>query len=112
VFRHHAHEKPMTEAERETLLSEGAVIQGMVMHNEPSAADPRISQVRVSVRFKDDQTAEFTEELANLYQPAPGSQEARRLAEVRAAQQLRHADRDPDPLCQFCHQPVPVEPAR
>ena len=50
MFRHHhAHEKPMTETERETLLSEGAVIQGMVMGNEPSAADPRISRVRVSV---------------------------------------------------------------
>ena len=95
MFRHHAHEKTMTEAERETLLSQGTVIQGMVMRNEPSAADPRISQVRISVRFKDDQTAEFSEELPNLYQPAPGSQEARRLAEVRQAQQLRHADRIP-----------------
>jgi hypothetical protein len=192
VFRHHAHEKPMTETERETLLSEGAVIQGMVMRSEPSAADPRISRVRISVRFPGDQTAEFSEELPNLYQPAQGSPEARRLAEVRQAQQLRHADRipkiqlplsdgervpvrydaadrsrivldvpalqkralhdyiqreqrpkaqppartgppwtvpahcpncgapvdqarasrDPDPLCQFCHQPVPVESAR
>jgi hypothetical protein len=85
----------MTETERETLLSQGAVIQGMVMHNEPSAADPRISQVRISVRFKDDQAVEFSEELANLYQPAPGSPEARRLAEVREAGQLRHPDRIP-----------------
>ena len=53
------------------------------MHNEPSAADPRISVVRVTVRFKDDQRVEFSEELANLYQPEPGSPEARRLAEVR-----------------------------
>ena len=196
MFRHHhAHEKPMTETERETLLSQGAVIQGMVMGNEPSA-DPRISRIRVTVRFKDNDTAEFSEELPNLYQPAPGSPEARRIAEVRQAQQLRHADRipkiqlplsdgervpvrydaadrsrlvldvpalqkcalhdyiqreqrpkaqpaartaartgppwvvpahcpncgapvdqakasrDPDPLCQFCHQPVPVEPVR
>ena len=195
MFRHHAHEKPMTETEREALLSEGAVIQGMVMRNEPSATDPRISQVRITVRFSGDQTVEFTEELANLYQPAPGSQEARRLAEVREAAQVRHPDRvpkiqlplsagervpvrydaadrnrmvldvpalrkralhdyiqreqrskaqppartsvrtgppwtvpahcptcgapvdqakasqDPDPLCQFCHQPVPVSPA-
>ena len=85
----------MTETERETLLSAGAAIQGMVMHNEPSAADPRISQVRISVRFNDGQAAEFSEELASLYQPAPGSQEARRLTEVRQAQQLRHADRIP-----------------
>ncbi len=95
MFRHHAHEKPMTETERDTLLSEGAVIQGMVMRNEPSATYPRISQVCISVRFSGGQTAEFTEELANLYQPAPGSPEAQRLAEVREAQQLRHADRIP-----------------
>jgi hypothetical protein len=195
LFRHHAHDKPVTETERETLLSEGTAGQGIVMHNEPSAADPGISRVRVSVRFSGDQAAEFSEELASLYQPAPGSQEARRLAEVRGAQQVRHPDRipkiqlplsagervpvrydaadrnrmvldvpalqkralhdyiqreqrpkaqppartsartgppwvvpahcpncgapvdqakasrDPDPLCQFCHQPVPVSPA-
>ena len=85
----------MTEAERERLLSEGATAQGTVMHNEPSAADRQISQVRLYVSFKDGQTLEFTEELASLYQPAPGSPEARRLAEVRAAEQLRHPDRIP-----------------
>jgi hypothetical protein len=35
----------------------------------------------------------FSEELASMYQPAPGSPEARRLAEVRSAEQLRHPDR-------------------
>ena len=95
MFRHHPHDKPMTEAERETLLSQGTVAQGMVMRNEPSAADPRISQVRISVRFKDGESAELSQELANLYQPAPGSPEARRLAEVREAGQLRHPDRIP-----------------
>jgi hypothetical protein len=182
----------MTEAEREKLRSEGATIQGMVMHNEPSAADRRMSQVRVSVSFKDGQMVEFGEELANLYQPAAGSPEARRIAEARGAERLRHPDRIPklqlplssgervsvrydtadrsrmvidvpalqkralhdyiqreqrakagqatvsgppwavpshcpncgapvdqakasrdrDPICQFCHQPVPVEPLR
>src|SRR5512142_1867057 len=68
MFRHHAHEKPMTETDRETILNQGAAIQGMVMRNEPSATDPGISQVRISVRFSGDQTAEFSEELANLYQ--------------------------------------------
>lgn len=85
----------MTEAEREKLVLEGATIQGTVMHNEPSAADRRISQVRLSVSFKDGQTVEFSEELASLYQPAPGSPEAQRLAEVRGAEQLRHPDRIP-----------------
>ena len=85
----------MTEAEREKLVSEGATIQGMVVHSESSDADRRMSQVRLSVRFKDGQTVEFSEELANLYQPAPGSPEAQHLAEVRGAEQLRHPDRIP-----------------
>ena len=196
MLHHHGREKQLTEAERDKLVSEGATFQGMVVHCESSAADRRVSQVRVSVRFKDDQAVEFSEELASLYQPAPDSQEARRLAEVRGAEQLRHPDRipkiqlplsvgarvpvrydaadrsrividvpalqkralhdyiqreqqqkdqpaarpgartgppwavpthclncgapvdqakasqDPDPLCQFCHQPVPVSPLR
>ena len=91
----HGHERQLTEAEREKLLSEGVTFQGMVAHTELSATDRRMSQVRVSVRFKDGQTVEFSEELANLYQPAPGSPEAKRLAEVRGAEQLRHPDRIP-----------------
>jgi Protein of unknown function (DUF3592) len=95
LLHHHEQEKPLTEAERERLVSEGATFQGMVMHSEPSPADRRMSHVRVSVRFKDGQQVEFSEELANLYQPAPGSAEALRLAEVRGAEQLRHPDRIP-----------------
>lgn len=95
MFHHHDHEKPLTGADREKLLREGVAAQGLVMHNEPSAADGHISAVRLSVRFKDGQSVEFHEELANLYQPAPGSQEAQRLAEVRGAEQLRHPDRIP-----------------
>jgi hypothetical protein len=96
LFHHHEHEKQqMTEAEREELLSEGAAAQGIVMGSEPSAADRGISQVRLSVDFRDGKMVEFSEELANLYQPAPGSPEARRLAEIRGAEQLRHPDRIP-----------------
>jgi hypothetical protein len=43
--------------------------------------------------FKDGETVEFSEELANLYQPAPGGPEAQRLAQARKAEQLRHQDR-------------------
>ena len=93
MFRHHEHDTPLTEAEREKLISDGATIQGMAMHNEPSPADRQRSQVRVQVRFKDGQALEFTEEVASLYQPAPGTPEAQRLAEVRA--NLRHPDRVP-----------------
>ena len=73
-----------------------------------------MSQVRVSVRFKDGQAVEFAEELANLYQPEPGSQEARRLAEVRGAEQLRHPDRIPKiqlPLSDGERVPVRYDPA-
>jgi hypothetical protein len=51
--------------------------------------------VRVSVRFKDGQHVEFSEELANLYQPAPGGAEAQRLAEIRGTGQVKHPDRIP-----------------
>jgi hypothetical protein len=93
LFRHHEHDAPLTEAEREKLISDGAAVQGTVMHNEPSPADRQRSQVRVNVRFKDGQALEFIEELGSLYQPTPGSPEAQQLAEVRA--NLRHPDRVP-----------------
>jgi hypothetical protein len=95
LFHHHEHEKQMTAAERAELLSGGTAFQGMVVHSESAAADRLMSQVRLCVDFKDGQRVEFSEELANLYQPAPGSPEARRLAEVRQAEQLRHPDRIP-----------------
>ena len=95
MLHHHGREEELTEAEREMLLREGAAVQGTVMGNEPCAADHQVSRVRVCVTFKDGQTVEFSEELASLYQPAPGSPEARRLAEARGAEQLRHPDRVP-----------------
>jgi hypothetical protein len=102
LLHHHGHEKQMTEAEREKLLVDGATGRGMVTRSEAAAADRRMSQVSVRVSFKDGrtvefsaETVEFSAELANLYQPAPGSPEARRLAEVRGAEQLRHPDRIP-----------------
>lgn len=85
----------MTEAEREGLLSAGTAAQGMVLSNEPSAADRRVALVRVCVEFKDGPRVEFTEELASLYQPAPDSPEARRLAEARRAAGVQHPDRVP-----------------
>jgi hypothetical protein len=114
LLHHHGHEKQLTEAERERLLTEGATFQGMVMHSELAATDRRMSQVRVTVRFKDGETVEFGEELANLYQPAPDSSEARRLAEVRGAEQLRHPDRIPKiqlPLSDGARVPVRYDAA-
>ena len=95
MLHHHEHDKPLSEAERNKLLAEGETIQGMVFRSEPSEADRLNSVVRVAVNFKGGQRVEFTQELASLYQPAAGSPEARRLADMRAAQQVRHPDRIP-----------------
>jgi hypothetical protein len=114
LLHHHGQERALTEPEREKLISTGAAVQGIVMHCEPSAADRAISRVRVSVSFKDGQTSEFTEELASLYQPAPGSPQAQRLAEARGAAQLRHPDRIPKiqlPLSAGERVPVRYDPA-
>jgi hypothetical protein len=92
---HHEHDKPMTEAERASLLSVGTAARGMVLENEPSAADRHIALVRVCIEFKDSPRVEFHEELASLYQPEPGSQEARRLAEMRTALGVAHPERVP-----------------
>jgi hypothetical protein len=95
LFHHHEQDKQLTEADRGRLLSEGATIQGMVSHNEPTAADRRIWLVRVEAWFKDGQRLEFSEELDSLYQPAPGSPEAKRIVAARGGEQLRHPDRIP-----------------
>jgi hypothetical protein len=95
LFNHHERHVQLSEAERDRLVREGTVTRGMVLQSELSAADRGQSHVRVEVSFKDGQTVQFDQELANLYQPAPGSQEARRLAEVRGAEQLRHPGRIP-----------------
>jgi hypothetical protein len=114
LFNHHERHEQLSEAERERLLRDGAVTRGLVMHSELSSADRGRTQVRVEVSFKDGQTVQFVEELANLYQPAPGTQQARRLAEVRGAEQLRHPDRIPKiqlPLSDGTRVPVRYDPA-
>lgn len=96
MFTHSHHEHhDLNAAEREKLLLDGATARGMVEQTELSPDDRGRSRVRVVVDFKDGQRVEFGEELANLYQAEPGSQEAQRLAELRNSQQLRHADRIP-----------------
>jgi hypothetical protein len=114
LLHHHGHDGQLSEAERDRLLSEGAAVDGIVLHSELSAADRLISQVRVEVWFKDGQKADFTEEVANQYQPVAGSPEAQRLAEARQAEQFRHADRIPKiqiPLSDGERVPVRYDPA-
>jgi hypothetical protein len=95
LFNHHERNEQLSEAERERLVRDGTAIKGMVLQSELSAADRSQSHVRVEVSFKDGQAVQFGQELANLYQPAPNSQEARCLAEIRGAEQLRHPGRIP-----------------
>ena len=95
MFHGRDHSRPMTEAEREKLASEGETFQGIVLQNDPLPEDRQMSALRVSVRYKDGQEFQFHEVVASLYQPAPGSPEAKRLAEIRAAQQVHHPDRIP-----------------
>ena len=104
----------MTAVEREHLLAEGSVGQALVLGNEPAAADRLISQLRLCADFKDGQRVEFHEELASLYQPAPDSPEARRLAEARESEQLRHPGRIPKiqlPVSAGQRVPVRYDPA-
>jgi hypothetical protein len=94
LFRHE-HDKPLSEDKLENLASTGEKTQGTVMHNEPSAQDRTRCQVRVEVFFNDGEKGEFTEELASLYQPAPGSPDALRLTDARKSQDLHHPERVP-----------------
>jgi hypothetical protein len=95
LLHHHEHDKQLTEAEQNQIASTGATTRGTVMRSEPSAAAHQRTQVRVVVRFKGGPDVELSEELPSLYQPAPGSPAAQRLAQVRAADQVRHPDRMP-----------------
>jgi hypothetical protein len=109
VLHHHDHDKPLTEAERDRLLAEGEKIRGMVFRCEPSPADHLNTIVQVEFTVKGAPRVEFTQELASLYQPAPGSPEAKRLTEMRAALQVRHPDKIPKiqlPLSGGCMVPV------
>jgi hypothetical protein len=65
-------------------------IRGLIVSTKPSADDPTRSIVGVSVRLQGGKTVEFSEAVAKLYQPEPGSADAQQIAEVREAQQVRH----------------------
>lgn len=110
----HHQEKPPTEAELADLLRQGESARGMVTETAVSEADRGRTRVRIEVRFKDGQTVDFGEELANIYQPDPGTPDAQRLIQARADEHLRHPDKVPKiqlALSQGAMVPVRYDPA-
>jgi len=73
----------------------GTRLRGIVTATEPGAAGHGQILVQVRVKLPDGRDAQFSQELANLYQPAPGSPAAQRLAEMREAQGIGHPTRIP-----------------
>jgi len=70
-------------------------MRATVTRADPVASDTGRSQVQVQVRYKDGRTGQFTQELANLFQPAPESPEAQQVIELRDELQLRHPEHMP-----------------
>ena len=90
---HHHHDK-------DTDSTPGAVgkakLHGIVIYTAPSQTGPGMVVVRVRVRMPGGRSdVEFSEEMANLYQPTPGSPEAQRLIEMREATNVGHPNRIP-----------------
>jgi hypothetical protein len=109
----------MTEAEREGLLSTGVAAQGMVLENEPSAADRRRAVIDVPALCK----RALHDYIKHEQRPKGASGQPRagfgppwtvptHCPNCGAPVDQARASRDRDPLCDFCHQPVPVTPAR
>jgi hypothetical protein len=51
------------------LLSEGARIEGVVLAWKPAPRDRTKDRLTIGVKFDDGETAEFTEDITNYYQP-------------------------------------------
>jgi hypothetical protein len=111
MFRHHDQENGGKDTGPADDPTAG---RAMVWHTELSPADRGRSIVEVHVQYKDGRTREFRQELANLYQPAEGSPEAQRLAELRQAAQYKHAGKVPKiqlPLSDGCVVPLQRDPS-
>lgn len=91
----HHQEKPPTEADLAELLAHGESARGMVNETAVCEPDRGRSRVTIQVRFKDGQTVEFGQEVANVYQPDPGTPDAQHLIQARAGEHLRHPDKVP-----------------
>jgi hypothetical protein len=70
----------------------GVTIDGVILHYEASATRRTRSRLTVGVKFEDGQTAEFTEEIVDFYQPPRHSPEAQQLMALGGGQQTSDAD--------------------
>ena len=67
----------------------------MVLEAQASPSDTSRSIVVVQILLDGGGMVQFRQELANLYQPAPGSPDAERLVELRQGANVKHASRIP-----------------
>ena len=98
LFHHHESERGANKAASQggaKPAGDNTKMRGIIVGVEPADADHGMVRVAVTVRLRDGSDVQFTEELANLYQPPPGSPEAQRLAEMREAQHIGHPTRIP-----------------
>jgi hypothetical protein len=70
------------------LLNEGAETEGVVLQWKPAPLDRTKDRLTIGVKFEDGETAEFTEDITNYYQPpAHGLKGERAEAELDGNQQ-------------------------
>jgi hypothetical protein len=74
---------------------ESRKLHGIVTGVEPSGKGTGTVIVRVRAHLPDGSDAQFSEEVANLYQPASGTPEAERLVAVREEMGVGHPGRIP-----------------
>jgi hypothetical protein len=70
----------------------GVAIDGVVLHYEPSPTHRTRARLLVGVKFEDGQTAEFTEEITDFYQPPAHSPQAQQLEALSGGSSASDAD--------------------
>lgn len=86
---------PASDEELRELTGAHGAVEGMVTRCEPVESDHSKSRIRVQIMLKAGGTTHFDMELPSLYQAEAGSPEAARIAEVRAAEQVKHPGKIP-----------------
>jgi hypothetical protein len=70
----------------------GVAIDGVVLHYEPSQTRRTRARLLVGVKFEDGQTAEFTQEIVDFYQPPAHSTQAQELESLSGGSSASDAD--------------------
>jgi hypothetical protein len=79
LFKHKHQDTPGNEEVDAPAPPPGVAIDGVVLHYEPSPLYRTRSRLLVGVKFEDGETAEFTEEIVDFYQPPARSPQAQQL---------------------------------